>query len=90
MCGMTAVFRKASLTSILLGCISSHFQGTAHATVIMTSPGNHYHGKDHGDRDEILIIVGMFVDEIGAPLWEGEGCRTHDIFREAIVYCGKR
>ncbi len=74
---MTTVFSKAFLTSILLGCISCHFQGKAHATAIMNRPGNHYgyRGKDHRNRDEVLVILGMFVDEIDAPLWGGGGCR---------------
>ncbi len=72
------MFRKAFLTSILLECISSHFHGRAHAIVIMTSPSNHYsyHGKDHRNRDEILIVVSVFPDETDAPLRRGGACSS--------------
>ncbi len=51
------------------GCISSHLQGTANTTVIMRSPGNHYayHEKDHRNRDEVIVIVGVLSYEIDAP-----------------------
>ncbi len=75
---MTTVFRKAFLTRVLFGCISSHFDGTANVTVSITSRGNHcaYHGKDHRNRDEILVVIGMFADEIEIPWGGGGGART--------------
>ncbi len=37
------------------------------------SPSNHYdyHEKDHRDRDEILVVIGMFPDEISASFGGG-------------------
>ncbi len=82
---MTTVFTKAFRTSILLGCISSSFQGKAHATVIMKSPSTNYdyHRKDHRNRDEVLVVICMLSYEVDSPWWRARPkCSGQLFFRD--------
>ncbi len=82
---MTTVLIKEFRTSILLGGNSSSFQGKAHATIIVTSPGNHYdyHRKDHRNRNEVLVVVCMLSYEVDAPWWRARPkCSGQLIFRD--------
>ncbi len=72
----------------LFGCISSHFQGTAHVTVSMTSRGNHYayHVKDHRNMDETLVVIGLFADEIEIPWGGGKHAPPRNRKEEHRIY----